>query len=416
MSGRGAGTDLGGNMKDLKHLIYFEDLLQDANNALVQQARKEGKLALGYNCSHIPELLLDVEGCFGVRLRAPRCTSTDMATYYMTNRSCPYSKSILERAFEGGYNFLDALVGQECCTTMNRMESYFDYCKLIPNDKFFVECIDMPINRSEWHEGYYERQIRAKIIEPLEKAYGVDFSDEKLLKAIEVHNEVASIITEIGNMRKLENPPLTGYEFHVIQLVTLVCPKYLIMDKLRETLAELKTRKPDPKPWYRARIMVAGAEVDDPEFTKMLEMCGGFVVADRYCFGSMPGRDPVEIAPGETPLHAIARYYMWSNQCPRAMGAENLRSRKQYIYNKAKEFNAEGIIVESMKFCEYWGYERAQDAMWLGQGFGVPEPIPVCQIEKDYVSAASGQLRTRFQAFIESLEIKSIQGTKGGAD
>ena len=416
MSGRGAGTDLGGNMKDLKHLIYFEDLLQDANNALVQQARKEGKLALGYNCSHIPELLLDVEGCFGVRLRAPRCTSTDMATYYMTNRSCPYSKSILERAFEGGYNFLDALVGQECCTTMNRMESYFDYCKLIPNDKFFVECIDMPINRSEWHEGYYERQIRAKIIEPLEKAYGVDFSDEKLLKAIEVHNEVASIITEIGNMRKLENPPLTGYEFHVIQLVTLVCPKYLIMDKLRETLAELKTRKPDPKPWYRARIMVAGAEVDDPEFTKMLEMCGGFVVADRYCFGSMPGRDPVEIAPGETPLHAIARYYMWSNQCPRAMGAENLRSRTQYIYDKAKEFNAEGIIVESMKFCEYWGYERAQDAMWLGQGFGVPEPIPVCQIEKDYVSAASGQLRTRFQAFIESLEIKSIQGTKGGAD
>ncbi len=31
---------------------------------------------------------------------------------------------------------------------------------------------------------------------------------------------------------------------------------------------------------------------------------------------------------------------------------------------------------------------------------------PVCQIEKDYTSAASGQLRTRFQAFIESLEIK----------
>ena len=54
--------------------------------------------------------------------------------------------------------------------------------------------------------------------------------------------------------------------------------------------------------------------------------------------------------------------------------------------------------------------------MGLGQGFGVPEPIPVGQIEMDYVSAASGQLRTRFQAFIESLEIKSIQGTKGGAD
>ena len=26
-------------MKDLKHLIYFENLLQEANNELVQQAR-----------------------------------------------------------------------------------------------------------------------------------------------------------------------------------------------------------------------------------------------------------------------------------------------------------------------------------------------------------------------------------------
>ena len=98
-------------MRDLKHLIFFEDLLQDANNALVQQACAQGKLALAYNCSYIPEVLLDVEGCFGVRLRAPRCTSPDLATYYMTNRACPYSKSILERAYEGGYNFIDVLLG-----------------------------------------------------------------------------------------------------------------------------------------------------------------------------------------------------------------------------------------------------------------------------------------------------------------
>ena len=38
-------------MRDLKHLIFFENLLQDANNQLVQQACSEGKLALAYNCS-----------------------------------------------------------------------------------------------------------------------------------------------------------------------------------------------------------------------------------------------------------------------------------------------------------------------------------------------------------------------------
>ena len=44
----------------------------------------------------------------------------------------------------------------------------------------------------------------------------------------------------------------------------------------------------------------------------------------------------------------------------------------------------------------------------LPEGFAVPGSLPVCQIERDYTCAASGQLRTRFQAFVESLEIKRI--------
>ena len=296
-------------MRDLKHLIYFENLLQQANNDLVQDACKDGRLALAWNCSYIPEVLLDTDNCFGVRLRAPNCTNPDMATYYMTNRSCPYSKSILERAFEGGYNFISALIGQECCTTMNRMEQYFEYCELIPNDKFFCTYLDMPLRKTEWHAGYYRRQIEQKIIQPLEKVYGVDFSEEKLRKAVEQFNEVCRIITEMNEMRMADNPVITGYEFHVIQLCTLTCPKDLILPYLRETLQELRERKPDPKPWYRARILIAGSEIDDPEFTKMCEMAGGLVVADRYCFGSFPSRgDPARGGQGRSAVHRRLLY------------------------------------------------------------------------------------------------------------
>ena len=399
-------------LRDLKHLIFFEDLLQDANNALVQSACAGGRHALAYNCSYIPEVLLDVEGCFGVRLRAPRCTNPDLATYYMTNRSCPYSKSILERAFEGGYNFIDALLGQECCTTMNRMEQYFDYCKLIPKEKFFTSFIDMPLKKTAWHAGYFRRQIEQKIIEPLGRVYGVDFSEEKLRAAIEQHNEVCRIITEIGDMRKLSNPPITGYEFHVIQLVSLTCPKDLILPYLRETLEEIKSREPEPKFPFRARVMVAGSEIDDPDFTKLLEGCGAYVAADRYCFGSIPGREEIIVKPGEDILQAIADHYIQTNQCPRSMGPENVVARKQFLYKIAQEYGAEGVIVENMKFCEYWGYERAQAAQWMSDGFSLPGTLPVCQIEKDYTNAATGQLRTRFQAFVESLEIKRIQSEK----
>lgn len=396
-------------MRDLKHLIYFENLLQEANNELVKQAVAEGKKALAYNCSYIPEPLLDIEGCFGVRLRAPGCTNPDLATYYMTNRSCPYSKSILERAFEGGYNFLSALIGQECCTTMNRMEQYFEYCKIIPNEKFFVTCIDMPVKKGEWYAGYFRRQIEQKVIAPLSEVYGIDFSEEKILEAIERHNELCRIITEIGDMRKADNPVITGYEFHVIQLVSQTCPKYLIMDKLRETLEELKERKPDAKSPYRTRVMLVGSEIDDPEFTKLIEMCGAYVCADRYCFGSLPGREQITVKEGQHPLDALAEHYMMTNECPRTMGTESILSRRNYMYDLAKEYKAEGIILQNMKFCEYWGYERAIAAKWLAEGRNLPEAIPTCQIERDYANAAIGQLRTRFQAFVESLEIKKIQ-------
>ena len=45
-------------MKDLKHLIYFEHLLDEAANELVTQAVSEGRHSVGYTCYHMPEVLL----------------------------------------------------------------------------------------------------------------------------------------------------------------------------------------------------------------------------------------------------------------------------------------------------------------------------------------------------------------------
>ena len=402
-------TKRGIPLRDLKHLLFFENLLRQANNELVQQACAEGRHAIAYNCSYIPEVLLDVEGCFGIRLRAPGCTNPDLATYYMTNRSCPYSKSILERAFEGGYNFIDALMGQECCTTMNRMEQYFGYCKLIPKEKFFTSFIDMPLKKTEWHAGYYRRQIEKKIIEPLGRVYGVDFSEEKLRAAIDMHNEVCRIITELGNFRKLDNPPITGYEFHVIQLVTLTCPKDLILPYLRETLEELKHREPDEKPAFRAKVAVVGSEIDDPSLTKLIEDCGALVVSDRYCFGSTPGREVIELNDDEPALKQICRHIMEHSECARYISDEKVLQRRETADRLAREYHAEGIIYEQMKYCDYWGFERALVSHVMAEEYG----WPVLSIDRLYNNGNSGQLRTRCQAFVESLEIKRIHKEEG---
>ena len=49
-------------MKDLKHLIYFENLLQNANNELIEQAQANGQKCVAYSCENIPEPLVNLEG------------------------------------------------------------------------------------------------------------------------------------------------------------------------------------------------------------------------------------------------------------------------------------------------------------------------------------------------------------------
>lgn len=396
-------------LKDLKHLIYFENLLQDAQNELVDKAVAEGKHALGYNCYYIPEVLLNLPGCFSSRLRAPRCSSTDVANYYMTNRVCPYVRSILERGIEGGYNYLEALFGAESCAAMERMEEHFFLVDgIVKNDKFFVTQIDPPIQGDRIGLDYYKAQLMLKVVEPLRDKLGVDVSEEAMREAIEQHNELCRIITEIGDFRKLDNPPITGYEFHVIQLVSQVCPHYLILPYLRETLEELRTREPEEKFPFRARVALVGSEIDDPEFTKLIETCGAMVVADRYCFGSLPSREEIEIKPNETAFDAICRHYLHWNQCARFMDGMKIDQRHHETERLVKEYKADGVIYENMKFCEFWSYEKV-----LASYIFINElNIPCCTIEKEYALGAAGQLRTRFQAFIESLEIKNIQGGK----
>ena len=395
-------------MKDLKHLIYFENLLQEAHNELVTQAISEGMHPLGYNCYYIPETLLNLPGCFSSRLRAPRCVSTDIASYYMTTRNCPYVRSILERAIEGGYNYLEALFGAESCAAMERMEEHFVLINPVKNEKFFSTIIDPPMKGDENNLEYYKAQLKLKVVDKLRDELGIDVSEEAMQKAIEDHNEISRVITEIGDYRKLSNPPITGYEFHVIQLVSQVCPHYLILPYLQETLEELKTREPEPKFPFRARVALVGSEVDDPEFTKLIESCGAMVVADRYCFGSFPSREQIVIQPGETAFDAICRHYLHWNQCARFMDGMKIDQRHSEVKRLVDEFKADGVIYENMKFCEFWSYEKV-----LASHIFVNDlHIPTCTIEKEYALGAVGQLRTRFQAFIESLEIKNIQGGK----
>ncbi len=394
-------------MKDLKHLIYFESLLDEANNELCQQAKAEGMHPIGYTCYHMPEVVLNVDNCFSVRLRAPKTGTFDIASYYMSNYTCEYCRALVERAIEGGYNFLDAIAGVDACAEMNRCMENIEILAVpdMPEKKLFVTHCDIPYKVTDYTLTHYVIQIRNRFLNVLAETYGVDTSDKALRKAVKEHNEVCDIITEIGEMRKMDNPPITGYEFHVLCLVSYCCPKAKILPYLKETLKEIKKRKPDPQPWYRARVAIVGSEIDDLDMTRMVEQAGAFIVSDRFCFGSTPGRERIELNDEDDVLTQICAHYLKTTQCPRYMSQEKIQERRDFADYLAKEYKAEGIIYEAMKFCDFWAFERTLVSHIMNEEYG----WPVLSIDRPYMARTSGQLRTRLQAFVESLEIKQIQ-------
>ena len=395
-------------MRDLKHLIYFENLLENADNELVKQAQADGGLAIGYTCYHMPEPLLNLGNCFSVRLRAPRTGSLDIATYYMSNYTCEYARALVERGMEGGYQFLDALAGVDACSMMNRAMEHFEILQMNDKPNFFVSHCDIPYKVTDYTLDSYVRQMRRRVLEPLAEKYGVDTSDAAIRKAVAEHNEVCAIISEIGEMRKADNPVITGYEFHVLNLVSFTCPKQLILPYLRETLEELKTRKPDAKPAFRARVAIVGSEIDDPGFTKLVEEAGALVVVDRFCFGSTPGREEIHLDPDLPVLESIARHYLTTSQCPRYMQREKVEGRWRLVRDLCEEYHAQGVLYEQLKFCEYWGYERALASHVITHDYGIPSVA----VDRQNATGGNGQLRTRVQAFVESLEMKQLRSAQ----
>jgi benzoyl-CoA reductase/2-hydroxyglutaryl-CoA dehydratase subunit BcrC/BadD/HgdB len=393
-------------MKDLKNLLYFENLLEESNNDLVRKAKEKGQVVIGSLCYQIPEVLLNLPGCFSIRMRAPNTTSMEMGTYYMTSLTCEYCRAILERALEGSYQFLDCMFDPASCSQLADCMENMEELGICNGEKFFVQHVDTPMKDDENGIFHMTKMSRMRVLDKLQEVFGIDTSDAALRKSVKLHNEVCSLITEMGQYRKLEKPTITGYEFAVFTLASYCCPKDLILPYLRETVEELKTRVADEKTSYRARVVVAGSEIDDPNFIKLIEDSGAYVAVDRFCFGSFPGRQQIILNDTEDVLTQICRENVIECQCPRYMNTSKINGRKEYLDKLACEYNVDGIIFQQMNFCNFWGYERAGANHIMTQKYH----WPVLSLDRPYVVGNSGQLRTRIQAFVERIELKKLHG------
>jgi benzoyl-CoA reductase/2-hydroxyglutaryl-CoA dehydratase subunit BcrC/BadD/HgdB len=365
----------------------FDELLENPQNRLVEQAAQSGRIPIGYSCSFVPEPLLMTDRLFPVRLHAMGVTGTELADNYLSSLLCSYTRSILEFAMDDRYDLIRGWVFVPSCAHMQRLTDNLDYLK----KPSFIHVIDVPRKVNSATVAWQTEELRM-LADRLSEHFNVDTSDHALMKAIDEWNHFCSVVSKIGELRKRPNPPITGTEFHSAVMASLASPKDLILPYLETLHDEIKNQ--DTKGKYRARLMVAGGHLHDPEFIRVIESQGGLVVADRFCTGSIPGLNPVKV--NGDPFRALAEQSFEKALCPRMM--EDFERRLKLIMDTVKEYKVDGVVLEVIKFCDLWGV----DAMPLVSALR-NEGIPVLKLEREYRLGGEGQLRTRVQAFIESM-------------
>ncbi len=366
---------------------FFDELLECPLNHLVEQASQEGRMAIGYCCSFVPEPLLMADRLFPVRMRAPGVAGTEIADIYLSTLTCSYTRSLLEFAVDDRYDLIQGWVHVPSCAHMQRFIDNLEYLR----KPAFSHVIDMPRKETPFTTQWLADEL-GMLATRLSDHFGVDTGAASVARAIEEWNRFCRAVLLLGDLRKKDHPPITGADFHRVVMAGLASPKDLLLPAIESLYAEIQNREGTFP--CRARLMLVGAHLHDPAFIGIIESQGGLVVADRFCTGSIPGLTPVET--GGDPMRSLAEHTFRKTLCPRMM--EDFDRRLQTIIDTVREYRVDGVVIEVIKFCDLWGV----DTMPL-VGALRKEGIPVLKMEREYAVGGEGQLRTRVQAFIESL-------------
>ncbi|MFQ5827064.1 MAG: 2-hydroxyacyl-CoA dehydratase, partial [Dehalococcoidia bacterium] len=141
------------------------------------------------------------------------------------------------------------------------------------------------------------------------------------------------------------------------------------------------------------RLMIVGSEDDDIEFVEMTESLEATVVIDEHCTGTRYFW--VEVPDSDDLLTALATRYVNRIPCPSKDWED--RSRTDHILKLAQDYRVQGTLLIQQKFCDPHECD-IPPIKWLLESNGIP-----CLFLEFDVTTPAGQLRTRVEAFLETI-------------
>ncbi len=361
-------------------------------NSHLQDAKRDGRRVFGWLCTYTPEEVIHAAGILPIRITGySREVELDDGTAYLYVNNCSFSRSCLQLGLRGEYDFLDGVVGGSTCDGVRRL---FDLWRAYIGTPFY-HVLNVPRKFTEKAHRLYHREVE-KLTEHLEEWLGFKITDEALLKSIELYNESRRLFRELYDLRKQDSPPISGAEVMEVLNTSFRIPRETFNQWLQELLDEVNASGRSHR--GRARLMVVGSVLTNPEFIQSIEDQGGLVVTDELCTSTRYWGDPVVLTEGLTPLEAISRRYLSNFPCARMFPSDERFNR---IIDCVHEYRVDGVISQIIRYCVPYCHDLPLLTARLKE-----QGIPTLALDVEYGTAGSGQIGTRVQAFLEMLEAR----------
>jgi benzoyl-CoA reductase/2-hydroxyglutaryl-CoA dehydratase subunit BcrC/BadD/HgdB len=299
------------------------------------------------------------------------------------------ARNIFDQALDGDLAFLDFLALSNTCDVSRRL--YDNWKRYIGSCPVYIVNNPQKLLEESSREYFTEelRRFRAVMEELSEKP----LTDERLKDAIVLYNETRDLLHEIYELRKRENPPISGAEALDVCMATSLMPKDRANPLLRQLLAELHEH--EGRPGQGPRILVTGSILDNPVLLRMIEEEGGRVVVEDLCTTTRTFWGRVEN--GGDPMEALYRFLNERVYCACFHPAQ---ARLDHVLGLVDAFGVEAVIDLNLKYCNPFLFEAPLLLDALEQ-----KGIPAIALEIGHDMSGHGQLRTRIQAFIEMLAL-----------
>jgi benzoyl-CoA reductase/2-hydroxyglutaryl-CoA dehydratase subunit BcrC/BadD/HgdB len=365
-----------------------------------KELKAAGKKIIGYPCVYVPQEMLTALDLVPYRTCADMKEPVTEADRALPHSFCPVMRNCLDCALKGKNDFLDGMVAIHSCDPQEKTARIWESYTHYP----YFHFIDMPITVRPEALEYFKGQLN-DFGKTLEAFTGKKLSADKLEAAIKSHNQQRSLVRELYELTKPSPPHVSGTEIVQIVKALTSLPVAEGNNLLTETIGEVKKRAARPEK-KSARLLIWSSTLDDTDIMQVFEAKAN-VVMNESCGGVRAYRGEVKLTADR--LEGLADYYLNEITCARtfrqaALGetrkdyGRDLQSRFGYLKGAIRDWKINGVIMLLVRYCDPFAFEMPSLKDYLNS-IGIPS----IYIEYDYTVGALAPMRTRVEAFIETI-------------